>query len=225
MSKRLVYITLAAVWTVGILVTAYAMRDIIGGRFKDDWFIITSMVLSALVLFVGFLQWVSRLAMKATGHPSNQISPNDSDAGNHIEIVQGMSPMSDIPKVIIQNPGNVTINHNTTHNNVQGGIVGSGTVTVHQHFDKAQSSTPPHDAQSDDPVVLIPVKETANLDELLEYAETELKRPLAENTMRNILERADVESCGEEKRGRARAKVYPREQAEKAIDAYVKTNK
>jgi hypothetical protein len=50
-------------------------------------------------------------------------------------------------------------------------------------------------------------------------------RAVAENTVRNVLERAAVESCGEEKRGRAWAKLFPKEQAEKAIADYVATSK
>jgi len=224
-SKRSVYWVVLTVWTVGAIVSGYAIKDDIGGRFKENWFLWTAFIFCWVGLLGFFLQWVRRLAMKAGELSSVQASPNGPDFENHIALVQGMSPMSEKPKVIIQSPGVVNVHHNTTHNNVQGGIVGSGTVTVHQHFDQTRPPAPVPEPQSDDPVVLIPIKETANLDELLEYAETELKRPLAENTMRNILERADVESCGEEKRGRARAKVYPREQAEKAIDAYVKTNK
>lgn len=225
MAKRSVFWVLLAAWTVGAIVGGHAIKDDIGGRFQEEWFLCTAFILCGVALLAVFLQWVRQLAVKARELPAGQTFPDNPGAANPVELVQGMLPMSDKPKVIIQSPGNVTINHNTTHNNVQGGIIGSGTVTVHQHFDKTQPSPPPPETQSTDPVLLIPAKETANLDELQVYVEKLLGKAIAENTVRKILERAEVESCGEEIRGRARPKLYPREQAEKALADYAIANK
>ncbi len=120
--------------------------------------------------------------------------------------------------------GDITFNASTNHN-ASGGIIGNAPITIQQHFDKPPPAPSIIDAEIITEAAAAPKAETASLDELRDRAETFMGKPLAENTIRNILERAAVESCGEEIRGRARAKLYPKEQAEKAIGDYVAINK
>jgi hypothetical protein len=118
----------------------------------------------------------------------------------------------------------VTITNSTNHN-APGGIISNAPVTVNQYYDKPKPVSSTIDAEIIEKATVVPNAETVSLDELHARAEKFMGRPIAENTIRNVLERASVESCGEEERGRARAKLYPKEQAEKAIADYVAINK
>lgn len=197
----------------------------LGSDIQNMWIPIAGASALFLVFFTNLVKQLRLPDRSKANQPIVPMVSTDADGSSTFEFSGESHAMTEKPKVIIQNPGNVTINNNTTHNNVQGGIIGSGSVTVHQHFEKPEATNPATEPQPVEPVKLIPIKEAVNIDELLAYAETLMGKAMAENTVRNILERAEIESCGEEKRGRARAKTYPREQAEKAISDYIVTNK
>lgn len=209
-----------AIWTAGVLLFFRAVAYFVGGDFVDIYAPVGGVCTVFIVYFSDLIKRFRLPGDEEGGQTASSILPAQLNEANVISLYGGSQAMAENPKVIIQSPGNVTINNNTTHNNVQGGIIGNGTVNVHQYGDRTPPMPAPPAAQSADPVVLIPMKDTANLDELLEYAEKLVGKAIAENTVRNILERADVESCGEENRGRARPKLYPKEQAEKAIADY-----
>ena len=150
----------------------------------------------------------------------------------HVRHEQTLNPLTAKETTAMAKDGNpsftfsapVTINASTNHN-ASGGIIGNAPITIHQHFDKPPPAPSIIDAEIIAEAAVVPNAETASLDALQEYAESLMGKALAENTVRNVLERAAVESCGEENRGRARAKLYPKEQAEKALADYVATSK
>jgi len=214
-----------SVWTVGVILIAHALRDVIGGQFREQWFLITSFVLVVGALFIEFLRWIVRMAKAGNEHSQEPVPFIGSQGRDFDNALQGKSAMADNSKVIIQSPGVVNIHNNTTHNNVQGGIIGNGTVNVHQHFDKAQADIPPPPEQFSEPVKLIPVRETASVEELRAFGETLMGYKLSDGTIRNILQKNDIVACGEEKRGKTSAKIYPREHSEKAVSDYVVANK
>lgn len=137
----------------------------------------------------------------------------------------GMIDMGENSKYVFNDAKVVNIQDNscTINNSATGGIVTGGTVNIYGDTARGtDSSTAPQEPSSKD---ADGNNESTTIDELLEYAEKLMGRAIAENTVRNVLDRANVESCGEEVRGRARPKLYPREQAEKALADYVVANK
>ena len=214
-----------AIWTALVMLFFRFLGMVVGGNFREFWVLIAA----AVTIFITFVvHLLKRFQLPGDTEDGQAASPTLSalpNGANAINLYGEGQVMAEKPKVIIQSPGNVTINNTTNHNNVQGGIIGSGTVNVHQYGDKTPLMPAPPVAQPDDAVVVIPSQETANLSELLGYGEKLLGKPIAENTVRNVLDRADVESCGEEVRGRVRPKLYPREQAEKALADYAIANK
>jgi hypothetical protein len=110
----------------------------------------------------------------------------------------------------------VTITNSTNHN-APGGIISNAPVTVNQYYDKPKTAPQTIDAEIIEKAAVVPNAETASIDELVSYTETHMGRAVAENTVRKELKRNAIESCGEEKRGRAWAKLYPKERAEKVL--------
>ena len=193
-----------AIWTALVMLFFRLLGMIVGGNFREFWVLIAAAVTIFITFVVNLLKRFQLPGDTENGHTASPTLSALPNGANAINLYGEGQVMAEKPKVIIQSPGNVTINNTTNHNNVQGGIIGSGTVNVHQYGDKTPSMPIPSALQPDDSVVLLPMKDTANLDELQEYADKLMGKAIAENTVRNILERADVESCGEENRGRAR---------------------
>jgi hypothetical protein len=126
------------------------------------------------------------------------------------------------PPITFTGPVSIT---NATNHNAPGGIISNAPVTVNHYYDKSKPAPSTIDAEIIEPATVVPEAETASLDELVAYTETHMGRAVAENTVRNVLDRNAVESCGEEKRGKARAKLFPKERAEKVLSDYVTINK
>ncbi len=86
MPKPLVAVRVLCIWCVGVLLSAYAMRDILDERFREDWGLIAMTITSALALFVDFLRWISKLAVSDNKicHINHGTSYHNSTAGGMI---------------------------------------------------------------------------------------------------------------------------------------------
>lgn len=212
-------------WTAAVLLFFNTMGTIVGGYFREFWLYIA---LFTSAFFVLVVKCVRGLCLQPEpGSAGNGLlhQPIDTKGATTLSQSNEQPVISNPSQVIIQNPENVTVNHTETHNKVQGGIIGSGTVTVHQHFGNQQPSATVPDDKTVQAVEIVDSEDAANIGDLHDYAETLLGRALAGNTVRNVLDRAKIDSCGNEKRGRALAKLYPKKKALSAIAEYVAANK
>ncbi|MCC8180354.1 MAG: hypothetical protein LIP23_05525 [Planctomycetes bacterium] len=144
---------------------------------------------------------------------------------NNTIVLSGGVNMAD-SKYVFNNPGVINIQDNsTTTNNLQSGIIGSGTVQVYHQNGKNETAEEGANTASTESPKSPAIKKTANIKELQDYTETLMGRALADGTIRNILKRAGIEPCGEEMHKQAKANIYPWEPAQKALSEYVIANK
>ena len=211
-----------AIWAAAILLFFRFLGYLVGGNFRDFWLIIATASTMFITFFATLLK---RLRLPGDAECVSSITNGGTNS-------QTLNPlMTKDPIAMAKNENQsftftapVTINTATNHN-APGGIISNAPVTVNQYYDKQKPAAPIIDAEIIEAAPVVPEAETASLDELRVYAETLMGRAIAENTIRNVLERAAIESCDEEKRGRAWAKLYPKTQAEKVLADYVTTNK
>ena len=224
-AKATVYVCAFAFWALAMFFTYSIVEFIFRGHIEKYW-------LTLLVIMLGcgvMLSLTARNLIKdgipravSLFRPAMPGNPDESTANPFMTKETTAMAQNENPSITFSAP--VTINASTNHN-ASGGIIGNAPITIHQHFDKPPPAPSIIDAEIIAEAAVVPNAETASLDALQEYAESLMGKALAENTVRNVLERAAVESCGEENRGRARAKLYPKEQAEKALADYVATSK
>jgi hypothetical protein len=196
------------------------MRDVIGGRFRDNWLSITSMVLCAVALFAVFLRWVRRLAFAATVYPQRQASAPGSDVKSAIEQAKEQLPMTENP-----NPDNkvLHINHGPSHHlNTPGGMMNFGPVTVTQNFGTQQTPEEPVQQKSGEGIAgTIGGDETIDINSLVELS-AKVKSPgICSNTVRKILKDAGITPCAIEKDGKATRNLYPRKESQGVVSAYM----
>ena len=223
-AKAAVYAFALAFWAFAMLFTYNLMEVVFRGHIEKYGLALFAFMFGCAVLFSEFSRSLIRLGVPKAA-ALFQPDPNGTDAQTL------NSPMTKEPIAMAKNENPsftftapVTINASTNHN-APGGIIGNAPITIQQHFDKPPPVPSTIDAEIIKEAAAAPKAETANLDELVAYTETLMGRAVSENTVRNVLERNAVESCDNEKRGRAWAKLYPKERAEKVLADYVTINK
>lgn len=222
--KVAVYLFGMLFWAAAMSLTFSLIHLIFRGRLEEYWPHTLAIIFAAAALLANLSRDFIRQGILKVASLFHQTSSTD------IVKIESGSLMAKEPiamagneKFIINNPGTVNIQDNSTspvtNNNVQGGIIGSGTVHVHQHIEeqavktqtlqvKPAGGTP--DADND----------TIDINELLAYAEQFAKRPVARNTITNILERGGIESCGEVKVDKTWCNVYPRARSKEAVERW-----
>ncbi len=223
-AKAVVYAFALAFWAFAMLFTYNLVEVVLRGHIEEYGLALFAFMLGCAVLFGEFSRYLIRLGVPKAA-ALFQPDPNGTDA-------QTLNPLMTKEPIAMaknENPSftftaPVTINASTNHN-APGGIIGNAPITIHQHFGKPPPTSSTIDAEIIEKAAVVPNAETASIDELVAYTETHMGRAVAENTVRNELKRNAVESCGEEKRGRAWAKLYPKERAEKVLSDYVTANK
>jgi hypothetical protein len=223
--KALVYLFALAFWAVAMLLTYNLVGMVFRGHIEERGATLLALMFGLAVLYGLLSCSLIKFGVPKALSLFRKISPGDSaeQASNPLMSKDATSmAKNETPSFIFSQP--VTINA-STNNNAPGGIISNAPVTVNQYYDKPNPNVSDIDAETIEADPVVPEAETVTLDYLVARTETLMGRAVAENTVRNALERAAVESCGEEKRGRAWAKLFPKEQGEKAIADYVATSK
>ena len=107
---------------------------------------------------------------------------------------------------------------NVTNNNVQGGIIGSGTVHVHQHIEEKNAGLPIR--QEDAEAVDFDESDMADVNELIEYSAKLMLGGVSRNTIKKIMRDANIKH-ERKKVGQAIRHYYPRKDGQSAIAQYV----
>ncbi len=224
-AKAAVYVCAFAFWAAAMFFTYNLVVLMFRGRIEEQGAVFLVFMFGFAALYATFSRDLIELGMPAAASlVRSAMSGNPDEAIATPLMIKDPTAMAKTENPSFTFSAPVTINASTNHN-ASGGIIGNAPITIHQHFDKPPPAPPIIDAEIIQEAAVVPDAETASLDALQEYAERLMGKALAENTVRNVLERAAVESCGEENRGRARAKLYPKERAEKALADYVVTSK
>lgn len=193
-------------WTAAMLLTLNLLFPVFRGRLEAYWPHALAIIFCVAALLVNLSrEFIRQGVLKITA------LFNPSPAGNLIQITtrqpgeKECAEMSENGKFIINNPGTVTIQDNSTthiaHNNVQTGIIGSGNVTVHQHIAAPQSpqsettpaindATPPTIRREERPIPAH-IRETKRefrkkWNDLVQIAEILLARPREEFSAKDL---------------------------------------
>jgi hypothetical protein len=218
--KVLVYVVGMICWAFPMLLVVSMVDLLLKGRFEEYW-------PHACAIMFGAAAFLANLSRDFIRHGILKVASlfNPAPPGHLVKIDAGplmskeLVAMAGNEKFVINNPGTVNIQDKSTNNNVQGGIIGTGTVHVHQRIEEQAVKTQTFEVK---PAAGIPAddNDTIDINELLAYAEQLAKRPVARNTITNILERGSIESCGEVKVDKTWCNVYPRARAKEAVEKW-----
>ncbi len=224
-AKAAVYAFALAFWAFAMLFTYNLVEVVLRGHIEEYGLALFAFMLGCAVLFGEFSRYLIRLGVPKAAALFQPAAPGGIDAPiSNPLMTKDTTIMAKTEKPSFTFSAPVTINASTNHN-APGGIIGNAPITIHQHFGKPPPTSSTIDAEIIEKAAVDPNAETASIDELVAYTETLMGRAVAENTVRNVLERNAVESCDGEKRGRAWAKLYPKERAEKVLADYVTISK
>jgi hypothetical protein len=224
-AKAAVYVFAFVSWAIAMLLIYNMAGMVFRGHIEEYWFAILLLMFGAGVFFWELSRYVIKQGIPQVASFFQPVAPGGADGQNSTPLMtKDTTAMAknETPSYTFTAPVTIT---NATNHNAAGGIISNAPVTVNHYYDKSKPTPSTIDAEIIEPATVVPEAETASLDELVAYTETHMGRAVAENTVRNVLERNAVESCGEEKRGKARAKLYPKERAEKVLSDYVTINK
>jgi hypothetical protein len=224
-AKAAVYVFAFAFWAVAMLLTYNLVGMVFRGHIEQNWFALIIFIFGLAIFYGTLSQSLIKFGVPKAAALFQPAAPGGTDEQNANPLVTKETTAmakNESPSFTFTAP--VTISTATNHN-APGGIISNAPVTGNQYYDKPQLASPAIDAEVIEAAPVVPEAETVTLDYLVARAETLMGRAVAENTVRNVLERAAVESCGEEERGRARAKLYPKERAERVLSDYVATSK
>ena len=225
--KVLVYAFGLLFWAIAMLLVVTLLLPALRGRFEEHWLPATAIILCAAALLANLSRdFIKQGILKVV----SLFKPTP--PGGIVEIKAALPmakefiAMSENGKFVINNPRTINIQDNSTshatNNNVQSGIIGSGTVHVHHHIEERKVEA--RDLR-ENPAASVPDKvadnDTIDINELLVFAEQLMKRPVARNTITKILERGHIESCGEVKIDKNWCNVYPRVRSKEAIAQWV----
>ena len=223
----LVYVAAITSWLVGMFFTVIILHTVAEGREVHWLSAVAIIIIAAAFLAALVMQLVKYGVSKPPAEPNAPVGICEANA-----LIAGKDalPMSENPKLLIISPGVVNIQDNATHN-APGGIISSGTVNVHHPVEERvveAAQVAPEESKAETPVTLSDA-EAVSLDELVEYANKLMEYPVSGGTVRNILKRAGVKALkNKEPRGednRARAHLYPKAEAQKAVAEYVQAEK
>ena len=224
-AKAAVYAFALAFWAFSMLFTYNLMEVVLRGHIEKYGLALFAFMFGCAVLFGEFSRYLIRLGVpKAAALFQPEASGNTAASTLNPLTTKEPTAMAKNETPPFTFSGDITFNASTNHN-APGGIIGNAPITIHQHFGKPPPTSSTIDAEIIEKAAVVPKTETASIEQLVAYTETLMGRAVAENTVRNVLERNAVESCDGEKRGRAWAKLYPKERAEKVLADYVTTSK
>ncbi len=217
--KLQVKVIVLSVWTVGVILIAHSLRDVIGGEFKEYWFIITALIVVVGTAFIEFLRWVARLAHAESERPEERAPVPGSLVVRGDNAIQGNLTMAEKQT---PNQNVLHINSGTSYHNAPGGMLNFGPVTVNQNFggqqdesQAAQSESTDIDAEDGS------MDEMIDINSLIDFS-VKLKSPgVSRNTITRILKDADIKPCDREKNGRTIRNLYPRKESQCAVADYL----
>ena len=224
-AKAAVYAFALVFWAFAILLTYNLVGMVLRGHIEEYGITLFIFMFGCAALFGEVSRHVIRFGVPKAATLFHSAAPGGTDGQNlNPFLTKDTTAMAKNDPPPFTFSDGITFNASTNHN-APGGIIGNAPITIHQHFDKPPLSSPTIDAEIIEKAAVVPKTETASIEQLVAYTETLMGRAVSENTVRNVLERNAVESCDNEKRGRAWAKLYPKERAEKVLADYVTINK
>lgn len=139
--KALVYVFAWLSWAVCMLLIVMLVDVLLKGHFEEYWLPVVLIIFGAAALMANVSRDFIKHGLQKVVSLFHPTRSDDTDKRNAAITAREPTAMSGNGKLVINNPASVTINQNTTHNNVQGGIIGNGTVHVHHHVEGRPAET------------------------------------------------------------------------------------
>ena len=210
-------------WVAGLLLFFRAMTHFfafLGGDLRDFWMLIAG-ASTVFIVFWGLLLWRWRLLGNAGNEqavlPAIAAGMNDENA---IAVIKETTTMPDKPHIYIDKV--LTVNHGTINQNAPGGTMNLAPVTYNQTFETRQATGETAQGEPQDEAAgTLGVDEAIDIKGLAEYS-AKLKPPgVCANTVRKILNDADIQPCAAERDGRTTRNLYPRVESQNAVSEYM----